>query len=103
SLGRFATFSFHDTKNFVCGEGGALVVNDPADVQRSWVVYDKGTDRQAFLRGMVDKYSWRDIGSSFGMSDALAAYLYGQLEQREQIQGKRREVYKRYAPLLAPH
>jgi dTDP-4-amino-4,6-dideoxygalactose transaminase len=102
SLGRFATFSFHDTKNFVCGEGGALVVNDPGDVPRSWVVYDKGTDRQAFLRGMIDKYSWRDIGSSFGMSDALAAYLYGQLEQREQIQGKRREVYERYARLLEP-
>lgn len=102
SLGRFATLSFHDTKNFICGEGGALVVNDPDDVLRSWVIYDKGTDRQAFLRGMVDKYSWRDTGSSFGMSDVLAAYLLGQLEQRDQIQGKRRAVYERYRDLLAP-
>lgn len=102
SLGRFATLSFHDTKNFICGEGGALVVNDPDDVLRSWVIYDKGTDRQAFLRGMIDKYSWRDTGSSFGMSDVLAAYLLGQLEQRDQIQGKRRAVYERYRDLLAP-
>lgn len=102
SLGRFATLSFHDTKNFVCGEGGALVVNDPEDVLRSWVIYDKGTNRQAFLRGMVDKYSWRDTGSSFGMSDVLAGYLLGQLEQRDRIQGKRRAVYDRYAELLAP-
>lgn len=103
SLGRFATLSFHDTKNFTCGEGGALLVNNPDDLPRSWVVYDKGTDRQAFLRGMIDKYSWRDIGSSFGLSDVLAAYLYGQLEQSEIIQAKRRAVYERYTLALAPH
>lgn len=103
SLGRFATLSFHDTKNFTCGEGGALLVNDPDDVARAWVVFDKGTDRQAFLRGMVDKYSWRDIGSSFGLSDILAAHLYGQLERREAIQAKRRRVFERYAERLAPH
>lgn len=103
SLGRFATQSFHDTKNFVCGEGGALVLNDADDVARAWVVYDKGTNRKAFFQGYVDKYSWRDVGSSFGMSDTLAAYLLGQLEQRESIQAKRRGVYERYAEGLAPH
>ena len=77
SLGRFATLSFHETKNFVCGEGGALLLNDPRDVDRARVLYDKGTDRQAFLLGQVDKYSWRDTGSSFGLSDTLAAYLLG--------------------------
>jgi dTDP-4-amino-4,6-dideoxygalactose transaminase len=101
TLGRFATLSFHETKNFVCGEGGALILNDPADVDRAWVVYDKGTDRRAFFRGQVDKYSWRDTGSSFGLSDTLAAYLLGQLEQREAIQAKRRSVFERYHEALA--
>jgi len=77
SLGRFATLSFHETKNIVCGEGGALLINDSADVDRARVLYDKGTDRQAFFRGQVDKYSWKDVGSSFGLADTLAAYLYG--------------------------
>ena len=90
SLGRMASLSFHETKNFVCGEGGALLLNDPRDVDRARVLYDKGTDRRAFLLGQVDKYSWRDTGSSFGMSDALAAYLTAQLEQAETIQAKRR-------------
>ena len=85
-----ASLSFHETKNFVCGEGGALLLNDARDVDRARVLYDKGTDRRAFLLGQVDKYSWRDTGSSFGMSDALAAYLTGQLEQAETIQAKRR-------------
>ena len=103
SLGRFASQSFHETKNFVCGEGGALLLNDPADVARAWVIYDKGTDRKAFFQGYVDKYTWRDTGSSFGLSDTLAAYLLGQLEQREVIQGKRRGVFERYAAGLAPY
>jgi dTDP-4-amino-4,6-dideoxygalactose transaminase len=102
SLGRFATMSFHETKNFVCGEGGALALNDPDDVARAWVLYEKGTDRRAFFHGQVDKYSWRDTGSSFGLSDTLAAYLYGQLEQREVIQAKRRAVFERYDKALAP-
>ena len=102
SLGRFATLSFHETKNFVCGEGGALVLNDPADVDRAWVVYDKGTDRRAFFRGQVDKYSWRDTGSSFGLADTLAAYLLGQLEQRDAVQAKRRGIFERYHAALAP-
>ncbi len=103
SLGRFAAQSFHDTKNIVCGEGGALLLNDAADVDRARVLYDKGTNRQAFFLGQVDKYSWKDVGSSFGLSDLLAAYLYAQLERREVIQAKRRSVFESYEQLLAPH
>jgi dTDP-4-amino-4,6-dideoxygalactose transaminase len=103
SLGSFATLSFHETKNFVCGEGGALVLNDPEDVDRARVLYDKGTNRHAFMLGQVDKYTWKDTGSSFGLSDVLAAYLLGQLEQRETIQAKRRHLHERYEAALAPH
>jgi dTDP-4-amino-4,6-dideoxygalactose transaminase len=103
SLGRFATLSFHETKNIVCGEGGALIVNDADDVDRARVLYDKGTNRQAFFLGQVDKYSWKDTGSSFGLSDVLAAYLCAQLEQREAIQDKRRRVFERYQRTLAGH
>ena len=102
SFGRFATLSFHETKNFICGEGGALLINDAADVDRARVLYDKGTNRQAFFLGHVDKYSWKDTGSSFGLSDTLAAQLWGQLEKREQILAKRRAVWERYAALVAP-
>ncbi len=103
SFGRFATLSFHETKNFICGEGGALIINDDADLERAQVVYHKGTNRQAFLLGTVDKYTWKDTGSSFGLSDVLAAYLYGQLEQRESILARRRHVFDRYQAALAPH
>ncbi|NYI43638.1 dTDP-4-amino-4,6-dideoxygalactose transaminase [Nocardioides aromaticivorans] len=102
SFGRFATLSFHETKNFICGEGGALLINDPADVDRARVLFDKGTNRQAFFLGQVDKYSWKDTGSSFGLSDTLAAQLYGQLEMHDQILGKRAAVWNRYAELVAP-
>ena len=102
SLGRFAAQSFHETKNFVCGEGGALLLNDTRDVDRARVLHDKGTNRRAFMLGQVDKYTWKDTGSSFGMSDALAAYLLAQLEQRDVIQGKRRAVHERYHRELAP-
>jgi dTDP-4-amino-4,6-dideoxygalactose transaminase len=101
SLGRYSSLSFHETKNFVCGEGGALLLNDPADVDRARVLYDKGTDRQAFFLGQVDKYSWRDTGSSFGLSNVLAAYLVAQLEQAESIQGRRRAVFEGYLDALA--
>jgi dTDP-4-amino-4,6-dideoxygalactose transaminase len=103
SLGRFATLSFHETKNFGCGEGGALLLNDPADVARARVIYDKGTDRRAFFLGQVDKYSWKDTGSSFGLSDTLAAFLLGQLEVADTIQSKRRAVFDGYVERLAPH
>ena len=77
SFGRFAAQSFHETKNFVCGEGGALLLNDARDVDRARVLYDKGTNRRAFMLGQVDKYTWKDTGSSFGLADVLAAYLLG--------------------------
>ena len=101
SLGRFASLSFHETKNFVCGEGGALLLNDQRDLAPARVHYDKGTDRQAFFLGQVDKYSWRDTGSSFGLSDTLAAYLLAQLEQAESIQARRRHVFESYREGLA--
>jgi dTDP-4-amino-4,6-dideoxygalactose transaminase len=102
SFGRFSTLSFHETKNFVCGEGGALVVNRNSDIDRAHVLYDKGTNRRAFMLGEVDKYSWVDTGASFGLSDLLAAYLLGQLERRETILAKRRAVHDAYQGLLEP-
>jgi dTDP-4-amino-4,6-dideoxygalactose transaminase len=102
SLGRFAAQSFHETKNIVCGEGGALLINQARDIDRARVLYDKGTNRRAFLLGQVDKYTWKDTGSSFGLADVLAGYLLAQLERREVIQAKRRAVHEAYARALAP-
>ena len=102
TMGRFATLSFHETKNFICGEGGALILNDEKDVDRAHVLYDKGTNRRSFMLGQVDKYSWQDIGSSFGMSDVLAAFLYGQFECRDTILAKRRVIFERYQQMLEP-
>jgi dTDP-4-amino-4,6-dideoxygalactose transaminase len=101
SLGRFSSLSFHETKNFTCGEGGAMLLHDEADVARARILYDKGTDRQAFFLGQVDKYSWRDTGSSFGLADLLAATLTAQLEQAVSIQERRRQVFTGYAEALA--
>jgi dTDP-4-amino-4,6-dideoxygalactose transaminase len=103
SIGRYAALSFHETKNFVCGEGGALLLNDPVDVDRARVLYDKGTNRRAFMLGQVDKYTWKDTGSSFGLSDVLAAYLLAQLEERDVIQARRRTIHERYAAGLLPY
>ena len=103
SFGALTSLSFHETKNFTCGEGGALLVNDPDFVDRARILYDKGTNRRAFFLGQVDKYSWVDTGSSFGLSDLLAATLLAQLEQAEGIQAKRRHVYESYADALAPY
>jgi len=102
SFGRCSTLSFHETKNFICGEGGALVLNDESDVERAHVLLDKGTNRQQFLLGQTDKYTWVDTGSSFGMSDLLAAFLLGQLDVRERTLGKRRAVSEKYSELLEP-
>jgi dTDP-4-amino-4,6-dideoxygalactose transaminase len=99
NLGTFGTFaaqSFHDTKNFVCGEGGALIINDTSYIERAEIIREKGTNRSRFFRGEVDKYSWVDIGSSYLLSDILAAFLYAQLEDRDQIQGKRRQIWEYY-------
>lgn len=100
--GRFSTLSFHETKNFHCGEGGALLLNDPADVERAHVLYDKGTNRRAYFEGLVDKYTWVDRGSSFGLSDLLAGYLMGQLEQRDRVLARRGAVIGRYRSALEP-
>lgn len=96
SLGRFGTQSFHETKNFTCGEGGALVLNRSEDIRRSEILREKGTNRSRFFRGEVDKYTWVDLGSSYVLSDVLAAMLLGQLERREEIQSSRRALWLRY-------
>jgi len=96
TFGCLATQSFHETKNFNCGEGGALLINDPQYIERAEVIREKGTNRSRFYRGQVDKYTWVDIGSSYLPSDMLAAYLYAQLEVQEQIQAKRREIWEYY-------
>lgn len=102
SFGRFSTLSFHETKNISCGEGGALVLNESGDVERAHVLYDKGTDRRAFMLGQVDQYTWQDVGSSFGLSDVLAAVLLGQLEGREVMMRRRREIHDAYLAALSP-
>jgi len=100
TFGALATQSFHETKNINCGEGGALVINDPAMVERAEIIREKGTNRSRFFRGQVDKYTWIDIGSSYLPSDMLAAYLVGQMEMAEVIQAKRKAVWERYAAAL---
>lgn len=100
SLGHLATQSFHETKNLTCGEGGALLVNDAAMVERAEILREKGTNRSRFFRGMVDKYTWVDIGSSWLPSDMLAAYLYAQLEQRADIQARRAHIWNYYGDHL---
>lgn len=96
SLSGLAAYSFHETKNIHCGEGGALCVSDPALVDRAEIIWEKGTNRSKFFRGEIDKYTWVDIGSSFLMSDLLAAYLYAQFEKLDQIIANRKRLYKRY-------
>jgi dTDP-4-amino-4,6-dideoxygalactose transaminase len=102
TLSDIGTYSFHETKNFICGEGGAIVLNGPESVERAEVVREKGTDRSRFFRGQVDKYTWVDIGSSFLPSDILAAFLYAQLENMDIITNKRREIYQLYDAQLRP-
>jgi dTDP-4-amino-4,6-dideoxygalactose transaminase len=102
TFGTFATLSFHDTKNLSCGEGGALMINDPRHMERAEVIREKGTNRTRFYRGQVDKYTWCDIGSSYLPSDILAAYLLAQLESHDRIQARRHVLWSRYAEALAP-
>ena len=97
SFGTMATLSFHDTKNVTCGEGGALLVNNPELVARAEILREKGTNRSRFFRGQVDKYTWVDLGSSYIPSELLAAFLLGQLEQFQSIQASRRCVFEAYA------
>ncbi len=101
TFGCMATQSFHETKNFTCGEGGALLINDPQYVERAEIIREKGTNRSRFFRGQVDKYTWVDIGSSYLPSDMLAAYLYAQFEAEEEIQAGRRRIWEHYAENLS--
>lgn len=96
TFGALATLSFHETKNFTCGEGGALVINDARFIDRAEIIREKGTNRSRFFRGQVDKYTWVDIGSSYLPSEILAAYLYGQLEKRDEVQRRRRSIWEDY-------
>jgi dTDP-4-amino-4,6-dideoxygalactose transaminase len=100
TFGVMAAQSFHETKNFTSGEGGALMINDAAFIDRAEIIREKGTNRSRFFRGQVDKYTWVDIGSSFLPSDILAAFLYGQLENREIIQARRKNLWETYAGSL---
>lgn len=100
TFGALATQSFHETKNFQCGEGGALLINDPALVERAEIIREKGTNRSRFFRGQVDKYTWVDVGSSYLPSDILAGYLLAQLEKRAEIQEKRAAIWRYYANAL---
>lgn len=100
TFGSMATQSFHETKNFSCGEGGALIVNDPALAERAEILREKGTNRSRFFRGQIDKYSWVDTGSSYLPSEILTAVLYAQLEARDQIQARRQVIWDRYAAEL---
>jgi len=95
-FGHLATFSFHETKNVISGEGGALVINDARFVERSEIIWEKGTNRSQFARGRVDKYTWIDVGSSFLPGELTAAFLWAQLEQAEQITSLRLELWNRY-------
>jgi len=101
TFGCMATLSFHETKNVSCGEGGALLINDPGFVDRAEIIREKGTNRSRFFRGQVDKYTWVDIGSSYLLSDILAAFLYAQLEMRFEIQARRKRLWERYNQALA--
>lgn len=101
TMGELGCLSFHETKNFTCGEGGAVLLNDPALIERAEIIREKGTDRSRFFRGEVDKYTWVDVGSSYLMSELAAAYLLAQLEAREMIQAQRRDMWHFYASHLS--
>lgn len=96
SIGHLATFSFHETKNIISGEGGMLVVNDEDLFERSEIIWEKGTNRSAFFRGEVNKYGWVDVGSSYLPSEVVAAFLYAQLENLDDIQNKRKDIWNTY-------
>ena len=102
SIGHMACFSFHETKNVISGEGGMLVVNDPRFVRRAEIIWEKGTNRAEFFRGEVNKYGWKDIGSSFLPSEIVAAFLWAQLENLDDMQSRRRAIWDEYRDALAP-
>jgi dTDP-4-amino-4,6-dideoxygalactose transaminase len=102
TFGDLGALSFHETKNYISGEGGALVINDAALVERAEIIREKGTNRSQFFRGEIDKYTWVDIGSSFLPSDIIAAFLFAQLEEADTITQKRHRVFDRYMEMLDP-
>jgi len=102
TIGEFGAYSFHETKNFSCGEGGALLTNAPRFAERAEIIREKGTDRSRFFRGQVDKYTWVDIGSSYLPSDILAAFLFAQLENMDLITTRRKAIYENYLNGLRP-
>jgi dTDP-4-amino-4,6-dideoxygalactose transaminase len=102
SLGDLGCFSFHETKTFMCGEGGAIVINRDEYISPAEIMREKGTDREKFFRGEVDKYTWIDVGSSFLPSELAAAFLYGQLRESRKIVAKREAIFNRYEEMLRP-
>lgn len=102
TIGDLGCLSFHETKNVISGEGGALLINNPELAERAEVIWQKGTNRKAFYRGEVDKYSWVDVGSSFLPNELTAAFLYAQLEHAKRINAHRRALYEKYVQLLRP-
>jgi dTDP-4-amino-4,6-dideoxygalactose transaminase len=102
SIGQLGCYSFHETKNYICGEGGALAINDPRFIERAEIIRDKGTNRKQFYRGVVDRYTWVDTGSSYVPSELCSAFLCAQLELLDQISARRRRIHELYHELLAP-
>jgi dTDP-4-amino-4,6-dideoxygalactose transaminase len=102
SIGHLGTYSFHETKNYICGEGGALCINNPELIERAEILRDKGTNRKQFFRGQVDKYTWVDIGSSYVPSEICCAFLYAQLEMMDLITERRRRLDRFYREHLGP-
>jgi dTDP-4-amino-4,6-dideoxygalactose transaminase len=102
SIGQLGCYSFHETKNYISGEGGALCINSPELVERAEIIRDKGTNRRQFFRGQVDKYTWVDVGSSYVPSEICSAFLFAQLEMLDEIAQRRREIYQFYRHRLAP-
>ncbi|KKM15107.1 hypothetical protein LCGC14_1699390 [marine sediment metagenome] len=96
TIGSIGCYSFHETKNYICGEGGAILINKAKYIERAEIIREKGTNRNKFFRGEIDKYTWVDIGSSYIGSDLLAAYLWAQFEKLDEIQQRRKTIYNRY-------
>ena len=102
SIAQLGGLSFHETKNYTCGEGGALCINDEQFIERAEVLRDKGTNRQRFLRGEIDRYTWVDVGGSYVPSEIVCAFLFGQLELLDSIAQRRQTIYRTYEALLQP-
>ncbi|RZV41807.1 MAG: hypothetical protein EX271_07235, partial [Acidimicrobiales bacterium] len=102
SIGDLAAFSFHETKNVISGEGGALIINNPKMIERAEVIREKGTNRSQFFRGQVDKYTWVDLGSSFLPGELIAAFLYAQLLKEDNIFARRLDMWQAYDEALRP-